>query len=171
MERLLLSLAAFGIAATVASAQVGSLINYGAIIKDSLRLESAGAYVRLPSDGTLRWGDSPVGILQTASLTAARTWTLPDESGTLLTTATSFSAAAASDATVSGTSSALDIQLKSGAVGTSEIADGSITNAIAVSKLAVTQNNVIVGSSGNVGSLLAPGSEGQVLTIVGGAPT
>ncbi len=178
MERLLLSLAAFGIAATVASAQVGSLINYGAIIKDSLRLENTGAYVRLPSNGTLRWGESSVGTLQTASLTAARSWSLPDESGTLLTTATSFSAAAASDATVSGTSSALDIQLKSGAVGTSEIADGSITNAdisstaaIAVSKLAVTQNNVIVGSSGNVGSLLAPGSDGQVLTIVGGAPT
>jgi hypothetical protein len=96
-----------------------------------------------------------------------------------LTTSTSFSAAAGSDATVSGTYNALDIQLKTGVVGSTEIADGTIVDAdiasnagIAVSKLAVTQNYLIVGDASGQGSLLAPGTTGQVLTIdASGAPT
>jgi hypothetical protein len=63
------------------------------------------------------------------------------------------------------------------AVTSAKIADGTIVDAdisssaaIAVSKLAVAQNNLIVGNASGQGSLLAPGSNGQVLTIVSGAP-
>ncbi|MCX8051229.1 MAG: hypothetical protein N3B17_04965, partial [Chlorobi bacterium] len=124
-ERLFLVgiVAAMITAATTASAQVGSLINYGAIIKDSLRLENSGAFVRLPSNGSIRWDTPPanVGALQSASLTSNRTWTLPDETGTLLTTATTFGG------DVSGPYN--NLQLGSGVVGTSELADGAVTSA------------------------------------------
>ncbi len=206
------------LAAGVASAQVGSLINYGATIKDSLRLENAASFVRLPSDGSLRWGDDKVGMLVSAGLTVSRTWTLPDESGIILTSARTFSgdvsgvynnlqlgsgvvgtSEIADDAVTSakildGTIATADLadgavtgakiadgtiataDLADGAVTSTKIADGTITNAdisstagIDVSKLAVTQNNLIVGSSGNVGSLLAPpgSGSGQVLTWTG----
>ena len=63
------------------------------------------------------------------------------------------------------------------AVTSSKILNGTILNedisasaGIDVSKLSVTQNNIIVGNGSNVGSLLAPGSNGQVLAISGGAP-
>ncbi len=188
MRRVGFVLVALVAAATVSSAQVGSLINYGAIIKDSLRLE--GTHVRLPSNGQLRWGEDPttspwIGTLQSGTLSGNRTWTLPDESGTLLSSSTTFGAASGSDATVSGTYNTLDIQLKAGVVGTSELADGAVTSAkiadgtivnadisssaaIAVSKLSVTQNNLVVGNATNQGSLLAPPSgSGQVLTWTG----
>jgi hypothetical protein len=58
--------------------------------------------------------------------------------------------------------------LEDGAVTTDKLADG-----IAVSKLAVTHKYLIVGNSSDQGSLLAPGSPGQVLTIdaTSGEPT
>ena len=106
---------------TPSSAQVGSLINYGAIIKDSLRLENAASFVRLPSDGSLRWGEDMVGMLVSAGLTVSRTWTLPDESGIILTSARTFSG------DVSGVYN--NLQLGSGVVGTAELADGAVTDA------------------------------------------
>ncbi len=72
----------------------------------------------------------------------------------------------------------ISIDLSANVVTSTEIADGSITNAdinpnagIDVSKISVTQNNIIVGNSSNVGSLLTPGNNGDVLGISGGAPT
>jgi hypothetical protein len=58
--------------------------------------------------------------------------------------------------------------LEDGAVTTDKLADG-----IDVSKLAVTHKYLIVGNSSDQGSLLAPGSPGQVLTIdaTSGEPT
>ena len=106
---------------TPSSAQVGSLINYGAIIKDSLRLENAASFIRLPSDGALRWGDDKVGMLVSPGLTVSRTWTLPDESGIILTSSTTFSG------DVSGAYN--NLQLGSGVVGTAELADGAVTDA------------------------------------------
>jgi len=71
----------------------------------------------------------------------------------------------------------LSSTIADGAVTSSKILNGTILNedisasaGIDVSKLSVTQNNIIVGNSSNVGSLLAPGSNGQVLAISGGAP-
>ncbi|GIV50348.1 MAG: hypothetical protein KatS3mg038_0869 [Candidatus Kapaibacterium sp.] len=121
MRRVGFVLVAFVAAATVCSAQVGSLINYGAIIKDSLRLENAASFIRLPSDGSLRWGDDKVGMLVSAGLTVSRTWTLPDESGVILTSARTFSG------DVSGVYN--NLQLGSGVVGTAELADGAVTDA------------------------------------------
>jgi len=158
----------------------------------------------------LRWNNSTnaweavdlvagTGISITHSASAITVTNTGDTNSTDdLTTSTTFSAAATSDATVSGTYNALDIQLKAGVVGTSEIADSAVTSAkiadgavtsakiadgtivdadisatagIAVSKLAVTANHLIVGDTSGQGSLLAPGSNGQVLTIVSGVPT
>jgi hypothetical protein len=71
----------------------------------------------------------------------------------------------------------LSSTIADGAVTSSKILNGTILNedisasaGIDVSKLSVTQNNIIVGNGSNVGSLLAPGSNGQVLAISGGAP-
>ncbi len=182
MKRFLYSVAALMLAAGVASAQVGSLINYGAIIKDSLRLENAGAYVRLPDNGEIRWGDYPTpadGILLTASLTGARTWTLPDESGTLLTTATTFGG------DVSGLYN--NLQLGTGVVGSTEIATDAVgsdeiaANAVTSTEIAdgavtyaklqnATGANLLLVSSGSPatwGELSAPTASGQVLTYNG----
>jgi len=84
-------------------------------------------------------------------------WQLADDDpGNDVTTTTTFGAVAGSDATVSGTYNALDIQLKSGVVGTSEIADGTITNAD-------------ISTSASIAvSKLAPGANGQVLVTQGG---
>ncbi|MGC9079089.1 MAG: hypothetical protein ACP5I9_10105, partial [Candidatus Kapaibacteriota bacterium] len=68
-------------------------------------------------------------------------------------------------------------KIANGAVTSAKILDGTIVNAdiaananIDVSKLYVPQNNLIVGNGANVGGLLGPGSNGEVLAIVGGAP-
>jgi hypothetical protein len=72
----------------------------------------------------------------------------------------------------------LSTTIANDAVTSAKIADGTIVDAdiasnagIAVSKLAVAANNLIVGDGSGQGSLLAPGSNGQVLTIVSGTPT
>jgi hypothetical protein len=69
----------------------------------------------------------------------------------------------------------LNSTIANDAVTSSKILNGTILNedisasaGIDVSKLSVTQNNIIVGNGSNVGSLLAPGSNGQVLGISGG---
>ncbi|MDW8272574.1 MAG: hypothetical protein RML15_09230, partial [Bacteroidota bacterium] len=161
MKRAVVYCAVLSAFAIAARGQVGSLINYGAIVKDSLRLETAGAFLRMPGDGSIRWDTPPafVGTLQTASpLTSNRVWTLPNESGTLLTTATPLSAVAGSDISVSGTAQALNLQIGSGAVTTAEIADGTITNADISATAAIAV------------SKLAAGSNGQVLATVGTTP-
>ncbi|MDW8075990.1 MAG: hypothetical protein RMK00_09520, partial [Bacteroidota bacterium] len=182
MRKVLLVGAVLSAALVGASAQVGSLINYGAIIKDSVRLENAGAFLRLPADGSVRWGDpeSPinlpliaphVGTLQVGTLNQDRTWILPDETGTLLTSATTFGAAGASDATVSGTYNALDIQLKAGVVGTTELAANAVAtgniqnNAVTYAKLqnAGGPNRLLVSGTGGAWGELAPGTTGHVL--------
>jgi len=68
----------------------------------------------------------------------------------------------------------LNSTIANDAVTSSKILNGTILNedisasaGIDVSKLSVTQNNIIVGNGSNVGSLLAPGSNGQVLGISG----
>ncbi|MCS7000680.1 MAG: tail fiber domain-containing protein [Candidatus Kapabacteria bacterium] len=179
MRRMLLVGAVLSAALVGASAQVGSLINYGAIIKDSVRLENAGAFLRLPADGLVRWGDHHVGTLQSASLTAARTWTLPNETGTLLTSVTTFGAAGASDATVSGTYNALDIQLKSGSVGSSEIADGSIapadvgsgTYGISITGTASNVTGTVAIANGGTGATTAPGARTNLGAAASGINT
>lgn len=103
MKHVVSILAAWIVAGMLASAQVGSLINYGAVVKDSLRIENAGAFVRMPAGSSIRWGDVNVGTLTSASLTGAQSWILPNESGVLLTSTTQFAAATGSVATVSGT--------------------------------------------------------------------
>jgi cytoskeletal protein CcmA (bactofilin family) len=55
--------------------------------------------------------------------------------------------------------------------GTGDVVLNATISGLNVSKLAVAQNNLIVGDASGQGSLLAPGSNGQVLAIVGGAPT
>ncbi|MDP2422795.1 MAG: tail fiber domain-containing protein, partial [Bacteroidales bacterium] len=55
--------------------------------------------------------------------------------------------------------------------GTIANADISPTAAIAAGKLAVTNNNLLIGNASNQGSLFAPGSAGQVLTISSGSPS
>jgi len=69
----------------------------------------------------------------------------------------------------------LNSTISNDAVTSGKIANGAILNedinanaGIDVSKLSVAQNNLIVGNGSNVGSLLAPGSNGQVLGISGG---
>ncbi|MCX7930641.1 MAG: hypothetical protein N2663_07990 [Chlorobi bacterium] len=80
MERVILWIVSLCVASVIASAQIGSVINYGAIIKDSMRLDNSAAFMRLPINGTIRWGDpAVVGMLQSSSLSVGRTWTLPDE--------------------------------------------------------------------------------------------
>jgi hypothetical protein len=69
----------------------------------------------------------------------------------------------------------LSTTIANNAVTSAKIADGAVTNAklaggIAVSKLAVAAKNLIVGDGSGQGSPLPPGSDGQVLTIVSGAP-
>jgi hypothetical protein len=153
----------------------------GAIVNNGLQLQGTLLNI-LFYDGTY------TGTLLPTTLSGNRTWTLPNDTGTILLSTTTFGAAGTSDATVSGTYDLLNIQLNAGVVGTSEIANGAVTSAkildgtivdadisssanIAVSKLAVTANRLIVGDGSNQGSLLAPGSDGQVLTIVSGTPT
>jgi cytoskeletal protein CcmA (bactofilin family) len=100
---------------------------------------------------------------------------------TALQTARNFSISGdvtASAVSFNGTADVvLNSTIANDAVTSAKIADGTIVDAdisntagIAVSKLSVTQNNLIVGNASNVGSLLAPGSNGQVLAISGGAP-
>ena len=158
MKHVVSILAAWIVAGMLASAQVGSLINYGAVVKDSLRIENAGAFVRMPAGSSIRWGDVNVGILTSASLTGAQSWILPNESGVLLTSTTQFAAATGSVATVSGTYNGLNIQLKNGSVVSSHIADGTITDSDISPSAAIA-----VGK-------LAPGSTGQVLTTIGTTP-
>jgi hypothetical protein len=89
--QLFVLLSAFRSHSFVASAQVGSLINFGATIKDSLRLE--GTHSRLPASAQLRWGEDPtgspwMGTLQQRLHPSNRTWTLPDATGTILVSGT-----------------------------------------------------------------------------------
>lgn len=158
MKHVLSVVVAWIAAGMIATAQVGSLINYGAVIKDSLRLESSGAFMRMPAGGSIRWGDANVGALTIASLTSAQTWVLPNESGTLLTSMTQFSAASGSAASVSGTYNLLNIQLNNDVVTTSHIADGTITN-----------SDISTAAAIAVGKL-APGNTGEVLATVGTVP-
>ncbi|MCS7227095.1 MAG: hypothetical protein NZ821_08915, partial [Gloeomargarita sp. SKYB31] len=134
MRKVLLVGAVLSAALVGASAQVGSLINYGAIIKDSVRLENVGAFLRLPANGSVRWGDHHVGTLQSASLTAARTWTLPNETGMLLTSATTFGG------DVSGPYN--NLQLGSGVVGTTELANDAVTT-VKIANNAVTDPKIV----------------------------
>ncbi len=84
-------------------------------------------------DGTVTTADIANGTILPADVNlGAAGWdftTLSQGGNPVLTTATSFSNAASSDATVNGTYNALDIQINAGAVGSTEIADGSIVNA------------------------------------------
>jgi hypothetical protein len=124
----------------------------GAIVNDGLQVKGTSPYIQFSNGNT--------GTLQPASLSTSRTWTLPNDDGTILLSSTSFGAAATSDATVSGTYNALDIQLQTGVVGTSEIADGTIVDAD------------ISSTAGIAVSKLAGGSSGQVLvTDASGTPT
>jgi hypothetical protein len=89
--QLFVLLSAFRSHSFVASAQVGSLINFGATIKDSLRLE--GTHSRLPASAQLRWGEDPtgspwMGTLQQRLHPSNRTWTLTDATGTILVSGT-----------------------------------------------------------------------------------
>ncbi len=158
MKHIVAILVAWMVAGMLASAQVGSLINYGAVVKDSLRIENTAAFIRMPASGAIRWGDANIGILTSASLTGAQSWILPNESGVLLTSTTQFAAASGSGATVNGTYNGLNIQLKNGSVLSNHIADGTITDSDISPSAAIA-----VGK-------LAPGSTGQVLTTIGTTP-
>jgi hypothetical protein len=84
-------------------------------------------------DGTITTADISDGTILPADVNlGAAGWdftTLKQGGNNVLTTATSFSHAAGSDATVSGQYNSLDIQIKAGVVGSTEIADGSIVDA------------------------------------------
>jgi hypothetical protein len=89
--QLFVLLSAFRSTSFVASAQVSSLINFGATIKDSLRLE--GTHSRLPASAQLRWGQDPtgspwMGTLQQRLHPSNRTWTLAYATGTILVSGT-----------------------------------------------------------------------------------
>ncbi len=159
MKRIVALLVAWKIAGMYAAAQVGILINYGAVVKDSLRVENSAAFVRVPAGGSIRWGDINVGTLATAALGGPQSWILPDESGMLLTSATQFAASTTSHVTVSGVSSGLDIQLKSGSVMSSHIADGTITDSDISPTAAISIGKLAAGSNGQVLATIGTGAQ------------
>ncbi len=81
-------------------------------------------------DGTVTSADINDGTIMPADVNlGAAGWnftTLSQGGNPVLTTATSFGSASASDVTVSGTYNSLDLQIKAGVVGSTEIADGSM---------------------------------------------
>ncbi|MGB9851962.1 MAG: beta strand repeat-containing protein, partial [Candidatus Kapaibacteriota bacterium] len=85
------------------------------------------------ADGTVTSTDIADGTILPADVNlGASGWnftTLSQGGNPVLTTATTFSNAAASDISVNGTYNTLDLQIKAGTVGSTEIADGSIVDA------------------------------------------
>ncbi|MCS7177567.1 MAG: tail fiber domain-containing protein [Candidatus Kapabacteria bacterium] len=177
--------------ATVGTA--GQVLRIASVSGTTATLEWAS--VALPNgtaDGQLlRWNQSatawqPVGLSAGAGIAISNTATGititntgDTDASNDVTTMTSFSAAAASDATVSGTYDALDIQLKSGVVGSTELASGAVATGH-IQDGAVTSGKIqdgtivdadISASAAIAVSKLAAGSNGQVLATVDGVPT
>ncbi|MCS7001191.1 MAG: hypothetical protein NZ481_10045, partial [Candidatus Kapabacteria bacterium] len=122
------------------------------------------------------------GSIQPVDVNLGGTWnftgTLQQGGNAVLTTATTFGAAGASDATVSGTYNALNIQLNPGVVGNTELAANAVAtgniqnNAVTYAKLqnAGGPNRLLVSGSSapyGWGELSGPTTAGQVLTYNG----
>jgi hypothetical protein len=129
-------------------------------------------------------GDGQTGTELGLNLGTANTWTATQ---TLPTTAAQGDALVASVNAASTTvnyaklnlaNSVVAGDLTTGSVTSAKILDGTIADAdvdananIAASKLALSANSLMVGNGSNVGSALAAGSNGQILSVIAGTPT
>jgi len=119
-------------------------------VADNLTI-NGGTITNTPIDNSVIGGTTPAA----GTFTTLAATTITQNGNAVLDANTSFVETGISDATVSGTYNALNIQLKSGVVTTTEIADGTIVDAdisptagIAVTKLAAGGANQFLVNNG-----------------------